>query len=74
MVAWIIGAHHLWERARDEGEREETFLYNASTALTLSIGVLVMSASAYVLTLLGSSPATRVWNEKTPGLGPVPGL
>jgi hypothetical protein len=54
MVAWIIGAHHLWEHARDEGEREETFLYNASTVLTLSIGVLVMSAAVYVLTVLGS--------------------
>jgi hypothetical protein len=54
MVAWIIGAHHLWERARDPDEREETFLYNASTVLTLSIGVLVMSAAVYVLTLLGS--------------------
>jgi len=54
MVAWIIGAHHLWERARDPGEREETVLYNASTVLTLSIGVLVMSAAVYVLTLLGS--------------------
>jgi hypothetical protein len=54
MVAWIIGAHHLWERARDEGEREETFLYNASTVLTLSIGVVVMSAAVYLLTLLGS--------------------
>jgi hypothetical protein len=54
MVAWIIGAHHLWERARDEGEREETVLYNASTVITLSIGVLTMSATVYVLTLLGS--------------------
>lgn len=54
MVVWIIGAHHLWERARDAGEREETVLYNASTVLTLSIGVLVMSAAVYVLTLLGS--------------------
>ncbi|NMO88328.1 hypothetical protein [Actinomycetospora sp. TBRC 11914] len=54
MVAWIIGAHHLWERARDEGEREETFLFNASTVITLSIGVLVMSAAVFVLTLLGS--------------------
>ncbi|MDD7968113.1 GtrA domain-containing protein [Actinomycetospora lemnae] len=54
MVAWIIGAHHLWEHARHEGEREETALYNASTVLTLSIGVLVMSAAVYVLTLLGS--------------------
>jgi hypothetical protein len=54
MVAWIIGAHHLWERARDAGEREETLLYNTSTVLTLSIGVLVMSAAVYVLTLIGS--------------------
>ncbi|GAA4769029.1 hypothetical protein [Actinomycetospora chibensis] len=54
MVAWIIGAHHLWERARDEGEREETVLYNASTVLTLSIGVMVMSATVFVLTLFGS--------------------
>jgi hypothetical protein len=54
MVIWIIGAHHLWERAHDAAEREETFLFNASTVLTLSIGVLVMSAAVYVLTLLGS--------------------
>ena len=54
MVVWIIGAHHLWERARDEDDREETFLFNASTVLTLSIGVLVMSAAVYVATLLGS--------------------
>jgi hypothetical protein len=54
MVAWIIGAHHLWEHARDEGEREETILFNASTVLTLSIGVLVMVVAVYVLTLLGS--------------------
>jgi hypothetical protein len=54
MVAWIIGAHHLWEHARDEGEREETILFNASTVLTLSIGVLVMSGAVYVVTLLGS--------------------
>jgi hypothetical protein len=54
MVAWIIGAHHLWERARDPGEREETILFNASTVLTLSIGVLVMVVAVYVLTLLGS--------------------
>ncbi|TCK24659.1 hypothetical protein [Pseudonocardia endophytica] len=54
MVAWIVGAHHLWERARDNSEREETWLYNASTVLTLSIGVLVMAAAVYVLILLGS--------------------
>ena len=54
MVAWIIGAHHLWERTRDADEREEIVLYNVSTVLTLSIGVLVMTAAVYVVTLLGS--------------------
>ncbi|MHC1561544.1 hypothetical protein ACR9E3_21510 [Actinomycetospora sp. C-140] len=54
MVAWIIGAHHLWERARDQSERKETLLYNASTVITLSIGVLVMFVAVYVLSLLGS--------------------
>ncbi|GAA4804600.1 hypothetical protein GCM10023200_47450 [Actinomycetospora chlora] len=54
MVAWIIGAHHLWERARNDGEREETVLFNASTVITLSIGVLVMDVAVYAVTLLGS--------------------
>jgi hypothetical protein len=54
MVLWIISAHHLWERPQDAHDREETFLFNASTVLTLSIGVLVMSAAVYVLTVLGS--------------------
>ncbi len=54
MVVWIISAHHLWERADDADEREETFLFNASTVLTLSIGVLTMFAAVYVLTVLAS--------------------
>lgn len=54
MVAWIIGAHHLWERAQDEDDREEVWLFNVSTVLTLSIGVLVMTAAVYVATLLAS--------------------
>ncbi|GAA4824750.1 hypothetical protein GCM10023201_08720 [Actinomycetospora corticicola] len=54
MVVWIIGAHSLWERAQDAEEREEVWLFNVSTVLTLSIGVLVMTAAVYVLTLLGS--------------------
>lgn len=54
MVAWIIGAHHLWERAEDADEREEVVLYNVSTVLTLSIGVLAMCVAVYVITVLGS--------------------
>jgi hypothetical protein len=73
MVAWIIGAHHLWERARDEDEREETFLYNTSTVLTLSIGVLCMSAAVYVVTLLASLFLIE-GSVFAPTLGHVPGL
>lgn len=54
MVAWIIGAHHLWERGRDGEDREEVVLFNVSTVVTLSIGVLTMSAAVYVATLLAS--------------------
>ncbi|WP_018333740.1 hypothetical protein [Actinomycetospora chiangmaiensis] len=54
MVVWIIGAHHLWERARDAEEREEVVLFNVSTVLTLAIGVLTMCVAVYVITLLGS--------------------
>jgi hypothetical protein len=54
MVVWIVGAHHLWERAEDTEDREEVWLFNVSTVLTLAIGVLVMTAAVYVLTLFGS--------------------
>lgn len=54
MVVWIISAHHLWERPRDDREREEVHLFNVSTVLTLAIGVVVMAAAVYVVTLLGS--------------------
>jgi hypothetical protein len=73
MVVWIISAHHLWERAEDEDEREETFLFNASTVLTLSIGVLVMFAAVYVATLLGSLFFLDA-SVFASGLGRVPGL
>jgi chromate transport protein ChrA len=55
MVVWIIVAHHLWERpAAQEEAREQAALYNASTALTLSVAVLFSYAVLFVLVLLAA--------------------
>ena len=55
MVVWIIVAHHLWERpAAQEEAREQAALYNASTALTLSVAVLFSYAVFFVLVLMAA--------------------
>ena len=55
MVVWIIVAHHLWERpAAQEEAREQAALYNASTALTLSVAVLFSYAVLFVLVLMAA--------------------
>ena len=52
--------------------REETVLYNASTVITLSLGVLTMAAAVYVLTVLGflfflePSVCARAWAAHHP--------
>jgi hypothetical protein len=47
MVAWLVAAHSLWERPADPVQRSRVRLFNASTLLTLLIGV----ACGYVLLL-----------------------
>jgi chromate transport protein ChrA len=54
MVVWIIVAHHLWERPANQEVREQAALYNASTALTLSVAVLFSYAVLFVLVLLAA--------------------
>lgn len=41
LVGWLIAAHHLWEKKHNVSapDREQVALYNASTVLTLTIGV-----------------------------------
>ena len=41
MLTWLIVYHRLWERARDlpARQRERTALFNASTVITLAIGL-----------------------------------
>jgi hypothetical protein len=52
MVAWIVGAHHLWRRRDDLGEDGDVVLWNAHTVLTLLVGVLTMAAAVFVFNLV----------------------
>lgn len=52
MVVWIIVAHGLWERDRES--RKWMALYNAATALTMTVAVLLAHAALFVLILLAA--------------------
>jgi hypothetical protein len=52
LVAWLIVEHKLWERPQSSGERDRAVLYNASTVITLTIGVVIFHAALFVLLLL----------------------
>ncbi|MET7933936.1 hypothetical protein [Streptomyces sp. NPDC005322] len=51
MVTWLIVHRRLWERPDSPSpeDREKAALYNASTVLTLSLGVLVGLVGLYVV-------------------------
>jgi hypothetical protein len=53
MVGWLIIAHDLWARRsrRSASEIERVVLYNASTVLTLALGVLASYAGLFALTI-----------------------
>jgi hypothetical protein len=52
MIAWLIIDHKLWERPHSADERERAVLYNASTVVTLIIGVEIFHAGLLLLLLL----------------------
>ncbi|MBP2366772.1 hypothetical protein [Pseudonocardia parietis] len=56
MVGWLIVYHHLWEdtTGRPAQEREQALLFNASTVLTLVIGVGCMYVALYAINLLAA--------------------
>jgi hypothetical protein len=54
MIAWIIVAHNLWERPADREAREQAALYNAATALTLTVAVLFSYAVLFGLVLVAA--------------------
>lgn len=55
MVGWLIYYNNLWEHPVGPDRARQTILYNASTILTLTIGVACMYATLYVLSLLAAA-------------------
>src|SRR3954468_19760201 len=52
LIAWLIVEHNLWERPQSPSERDRAVLYNASTVVTLTIGVVIFHAGLFVLLLV----------------------
>jgi hypothetical protein len=53
VVAWLVIDGELWDRPDDDSAqaRERSHLYNASTLVTLMVGVLICYAALYVVNL-----------------------
>lgn len=49
MVVYLIWRHGLWERPEDPAQRRLARLYNATTAATLVLGVLVFYATLFAV-------------------------
>lgn len=62
MVGWLIVHHKLWERPDSTAERQRAALYNASTVVTLTIGVVVLHLTSFVLLVV------TAWWTLPPGL------
>ena len=54
MVVWIIGAHHLWNRSDQLREDEDVVLLNASTVLTLLLGVVTMAVAVFAFNVVAT--------------------
>lgn len=52
LIIWLIVEHDLWERPTSDEERERAVLYNASTVVTLTIGVVIFHAGLFILLLV----------------------
>jgi hypothetical protein len=55
MTVWLLFYNHLWERPDDHHTPTEAVLYNASTAVTLLLGVACMYGLLYVAALAVSA-------------------
>jgi hypothetical protein len=53
LVAWLIVDHGLWESSSGDAaqDREQSILYNASTVITLALGVFCMYVALYAINL-----------------------
>ncbi|WP_017571090.1 hypothetical protein, partial [Nocardiopsis halotolerans] len=52
MVVWLIVYHHLWEPTREARTHDQAVLFNASTVLTLLVGVGCMFVFLYAANLV----------------------
>ena len=52
MVAWLIVDHEMWERSSNPEDRELARLYNATTLITVTIGVMCLYTGLFVTGLL----------------------
>ncbi|MET9710604.1 hypothetical protein [Nocardiopsis alba] len=53
MTGWLIVYHNLWEpvRARPRDERQQAVLFNATTVLTLGLGIAFLYVGLYLVNL-----------------------
>jgi hypothetical protein len=54
LITWLIIDNSLWERPSNRQLREEVVLYNAATALSITIGVICAYGLLYVVTLVSA--------------------
>ncbi len=54
MTTWLITYNGLWQNRRSLGSDKDTAIYNASTVLTLLIGVTCMYAVLFTVIFLGA--------------------
>jgi hypothetical protein len=55
MTAWLILNNGLWESRRSRSLREEMLLSNASTVITVGVGVLIMFALLFAMSLVAAA-------------------
>jgi hypothetical protein len=53
-VGSLIAVHDLWERSRPEWARDQVLLFNAATAITVTVGVASLYLVLFALALVGS--------------------
>jgi len=54
MVVWIIGAHDLWRRPSKVSRDDDPTVLNASTVLTLLIGVVTMAVAVFAFNVVAT--------------------
>jgi Na+/melibiose symporter-like transporter len=54
MVVWIIGAHDLWRRPSQVSQDDDPAVLNASTVLTLLLGVLTMAVAVFAFNIVAT--------------------